>query len=160
MMASVSAVEAPRATVLVIATAPAVAVSVTVCRSTLVEPTRTAVAVAAIVRPAAAPRIEVEARTASVGHALDHGVATDQFGLTECEGSGIRRRREIKASSDHCGNSENLHAYHDLNLVSARHPLRPTGEIEGCTALAEPMLTQAWSLCSADVGVANRKCHA
>lgn len=161
MMTSVSAVEPARPTILVVTTATAipVAVAAPICRPTFIETTRTTVAVSTVVRPTAAPRVLVETRTASIGHALDHSVATDQPGLAECERSRIRCARKTKSSSNHCGNSQNLRAYHDLNLVSARHPLRPTGEIEGCASFAEPMLTHARSFRSVDLGSANREHH-
>jgi hypothetical protein len=80
VMDSVAVVEPPRAVVLV-ATAAAIAISGAV-RPSLVEaarPTVATIAVATVIRPAAAPRTGVEARAAASCHELNYSVTAGLF---------------------------------------------------------------------------------
>ncbi|MCJ2105319.1 hypothetical protein MKK70_07965 [Methylobacterium sp. E-041] len=88
----------------------------------------------------------MKAGATSASHKFDYRITAD---LTGQEGSGIRRGRRTKPCGYQNGNSQHLHARHDLNLVSARHRSHPAGEFEGCTSVAEPMLTHCQAIRSA-----------
>ncbi|MCJ2105694.1 hypothetical protein MKK70_09975 [Methylobacterium sp. E-041] len=88
----------------------------------------------------------MKAGATSASHELDHRITADLAGQ---EGSGIRRGRRTKPCGYHSGYSQHLHARHDLNLVSARHRFQAAGETEGCTSVAEPMLTRCQAIRSA-----------
>ena len=121
MMSSVAVVEPPGPVVLV-ATTATVAISVAVGPS-LVETAGSAVAtiaIAPIIRPAAAPRIGMEAGAAASGHELDHSVTAGLFIGVEREVSGFGRRCQAEPGSQHSSYSQDLHAHHDLNPVGVR----------------------------------------
>ena len=150
-MVSVTVVEPTWATVPIITTTAAIAVPVAVSGPSFVEPTRTIVAtiaVATVIRPAAAPRIGMEAGAASSGDELDHSITAGLFGWVEREGSRIDRGHQAKPGGHHSSYSQHLHAHHDLNLVGVRSHSQLTGEIKRCASAAEPMLTHAQPVCS------------
>jgi hypothetical protein len=150
---SVSVVEPTWATVPIITTTAAIAVPVAVSGPSFVEPTRTAatIAVATVIRTAAAPRIRMEAGTASSGDELDHSITAGLFGRVKREGSRIGRGRKAKPGGHHSSYSQHLHAHHDLNLVGVRSHCQPTGEIRSCASASEPMLTHAQPVCSGNL---------
>lgn len=158
MMPSVAVVEPTRA-VVVVATAATVAISVAVGPS-LVEPARSAIAVAAVIRPAAAPRIGMEARSAAAGREFDQGLTAALFERVEREVSSLGRRRQAEPGSDHSSYSQHLHAHHDLNPVGVRPQPRLTGETKGCAPCAEPMLMEARPFRSGNPRSVIRRQHA
>ena len=120
-MISIAVVESTR-TVVPVALPTAIPFTVAVGPS-LVEPARStvaAIAVAAVVRAAAAPGIGMEAGSAATGDELDDGLTAALFEGIERKGSRVDGRCQTESGKHHRSYPEGLHAYHDLNLIGVR----------------------------------------